>query len=77
MLREIDTKLQRDSPLFEGLYMAELALQFIFTKGLQAELKVMEQSLTKGGKPPLTEEEVARLHAEIVRLKRLSNDREV
>jgi hypothetical protein len=73
MLRDVEAKLEPDSPLREGLFTAHFALDYIFTKGLRTDF---EQSYPKGPGKPLTEAEVARLNAEIARLKNLSNDPE-
>lgn len=74
MLREIDAMLDPASPLRVGLIEAELALHYIFTKGLRED---MLQGIP--GKPagkPLTEQDLAEMDAEIARLDKICGDSE-
>jgi hypothetical protein len=73
MLRDINAKLDRDSPLREGLIMADLALHYVFTNGLRADL---EQGYSKPAGKPLTESQLAELDAEIARLDKMCKDPE-
>ena len=57
LLRDIEAKLERGSPLREGLVKAGLALHTVFIEGKRADL---ERTFSRLG-TPLTEAEIAHL----------------